>query len=426
MTKWFANKWRYLSNNGVRPEHSYEETKRIRILNQSAMIGLINTFVYGVILIILTFPKLIKLDIDVHFIFDISFLFALICCSWGTFCLVKRIGYNTGAIFTLIAVPTLLFTLSIVVKSVGIEYYFFPFFILLFYLIKKRKTVFIISVYYTILFCLASYFDYVLNYSLISSSNTQIFYFVDVIISFLSSFAFLNLFLSEFEKKQKEIEIKNTQLEEAVISANQKSDKIKLLLQELSHRTKNNLQLISSIISLQSDKITDDLAKSSIEETKNRIYSLSLLHQKLYLKDNLNTFSLSEYTEDLFDHLINIFDEKSNLLRITKDIDIIEMKIDQAVHIGLIINEILTNSFKHGLANHKDKFINISVKKTNDHDIRIAISDCGEGISNLADYQKSKSFGGSLIFSLVKQLNGNISFNEHENNEIVLSLKNIL
>jgi len=145
MMKWVVNKWRYLSDIGVYPEHSYDDIKRIRILNQSSIIGLINTFVYGVILLILSFPKLLKLNIDFHFIFDFSFLCLLVCCGLGSIILVKRFGYNTGAIFTLVSIPTMLFTLSIVLESIGIEYYFFPFFILMFYLIKKRKTVFILS-----------------------------------------------------------------------------------------------------------------------------------------------------------------------------------------------------------------------------------------------------------------------------------------
>jgi two-component sensor histidine kinase len=326
----------------------------------------------------------------------------------------------------LITFPTLLLSLNIVFDKVGTEFYYFTFFILSFYLLRKRRGLAIIAIYYTILFALAKYFDYNVNSVLIVSDKTEVFYFINIVVAFLSSYAFLSLFITEHEKKQKEIELKNLLLERAVASANQKSEEIQLLLKELSHRTKNNLQLVSSIINIQSGKITDSMAKATIDDTRDRIFAMALLHQKLYVNDNLNTFSLSDYTEDLITYLIDIFDDKSDPANIIKDIDKIEMKIDNAIHIGLVINEILTNSFKHGMSIAKEKFIKISVKKAPDHTIIISISDSGEGINRIADDNYSKSFGGSLIFSLVKQIDGEISFNENGKNEVIIRLKNIL
>jgi two-component sensor histidine kinase len=426
MFKKITRTWNAISNTGVSHEHSYEDIKRIRIINQSTIIGLINTLIYAIILVSLYVPKLAKLEVDFAFIFDVSFLFTLAIFGFLTFWLMKKYDYRVSGIFMLIAFPTLLLTLSIVLDKVGIEYYYFPFFIILFYLLRNRRGLTLISIYYIILFGLAKYFDDYLNLVIIISDKTHVFYYVNVAVAFLSSYAFLRLFITEYEKKQQEVETKNILLEKAVTIANQKSKEIQLLLKELSHRTKNNLQLVSSIINIQSGKINDQMAKNTIEDIRNRIFSMSLLHQKLYINDNLNTFSLNGYTEDLINYLIDIFDEKSNELRIIKDIESIDMKIDNAVHIGLIINEILTNSFKHALFGCKDKFIKISVKKSPDNGIRIAISDCGDGVTRLAEDNYARSFGASLIASFVKQLEGEISFNENEKNEIVIRLKNIL
>ncbi len=426
MIKKIVHIWQVLSNNGVRPHHTYEDIKRVRIINQSSVIGLINTLVYAIILLSLYIPKFLKLQFEFAFVFDILFLLTLAACGLFNLWLIKKYDYRIGSIFLLIAFPTLLLTLSIVLDKVGIEYYYFPFFIILFYLLRNRRGLTIISLYYIILFALSKLFDDYLNTSFIVSDNTQIFYYVNVAVAFLSSYAFLRLFINEYEKKQQEVETKNIQLEKVVKMANQKSEEIELLLKELSHRTKNNLQLVSSIINIQSGKITDPMAKNTIEDTRNRIHSMSLLHQKLYINDNLNTFSLNGYTEDLLNYLIDIFDEKSNHLRIIKEMEDINIKIDNAVHIGLVINEILTNSFKHALIGCKDKFIKVVIKKTSDKDIFISIADCGDGIIKVADEGDTKSFGGSLIFSLVKQMEGEISFNESERNEIIIRIKNIL
>ncbi|MEI6854213.1 MAG: histidine kinase dimerization/phosphoacceptor domain -containing protein, partial [Bacteroidota bacterium] len=334
--------------------------------------------------------------------------------------------YRIGSFFQLIAFPTLMLSLNIVLDKSGTEYYDFAFFILAFYLLRQRRGLAIISIYYALLFGLAKYFDREGSKFYIFSDTNLLFYYLHIVIAFISSFAFLSLFITEYEKKQKEIEFKNILLEKAVASANQKSEEIQLLLKELSHRTKNNLQLVSSIINIQSGKITDSMAKATIDDTRDRIFAMALLHQKLYVNDNLNTFSLSDYTEDLINYLINIFDDKSNPANIIKDIDRIEMKIDNAIHIGLVINEILTNSFKHGMSKPNEKFIKISVKKVPNHNIVISISDSGEGIVRIADDNYSKSFGGSLIFSLVKQMDGEISFNENGENEVIIRLKNIL
>jgi len=426
MFKKISHTWNQLSLNGVRPEHTYEDIKRIKIINQSSVVGLANTLMFAIILIFLSLSKLIKLEIEFGFIFDLLFLLVLAIFSFTNFWLIKKYPYNVAAIFLLTSIPTILLTLNIVFDKMGAEYYYFPFFILLFYLLRNRRGLIIISVYYIFLFTVANYFDTYFHKSFIHSDRTQVFYFANIIVSFISCFAFLSLFISEYEKKQKEIGLKNTLLVKAVETANQKSAEIQLLLKELSHRTKNNLQLVSSIINIQSGKITDATAKSTIDDTRDRIFAMALLHQKLYVNNNLNTFSLSDYAVDLINYLIDIFDDKSNQVKIIKDIDKIDMKIDNAIHIGLVINEILTNSFKHGMSKAGEKFIKVCVKKIEDYNIVISISDSGEGITQIAHNNYSGSFGGSLIFSLVKQMDGEISFNEVAKNEVIIRLKNIV
>jgi two-component sensor histidine kinase len=426
MIKKLIHIWQKLSNSGIRPEHTFEDIKRIRIINQASIIGLTNTLLYAIILISLSFSKIIKLDIELPLLFKIGFLLTISLFGLLTFVILRKYGYKVAGFFQLIAFPTLMLTLNIALDKSGTEFYDFAFFILAFYLLRQRRGLAIISMYYALIFALAKYFDRDGSTVFIVSGTNSIFYYTHIVVAFLSSFAFLSLFINEFEKKQKEVELKNTLLEQAVGSANQKSAEIELLLKELSHRTKNNLQLVSSIINIQSGQITDKLAKATIDDTRDRIAAMALLHQKLYVNDNLNTFSLSDYTIDLLKYLKDIFDDKSNPVKIITDVDKIEMKIDNAIHLGLVMNEILTNSFKHGMATSAEKFIKVTVKKVDDLNIMISIADSGKGITQIAQKNYSKSFGGSLIFSLVKQIEGEISFNEVGENEVIIRLKNIL
>jgi two-component sensor histidine kinase len=101
------------------------------------------------------------------------------------------------------------------------------------------------------------------------------------------------------------------------------------------------------------------------------------------------------------------------------------MKIDNAIHIGLIINEIITNSFKHGIINSDNKFIQIRVRSDNESGIELSVSDNGNGIEKLADNNFSTGFGASLIYSLVNQLNGSIELNKLYSNEIFIKFNNI-
>lgn len=414
--------WKVISNNGVRAEHTYEDIKRIKVINQASLIGLINTVLYIIVLAFISFPKLIKGNIEFSVIFDISLLTSLGLITFTNLILLKKYDYKIGAIFQLVSIPTLLLTCNIVFDHSGTQYYYFSFLILLFYLIKDRKLLILISHYYALLFILANLFDIVFRTTLIASENTIIFYYVNVVVSFITSISFLTLFIQEYERKQQEIITTNIELEKNIAITTQQKEEIQMMMKEISHRTKNNLQLVSSIINIQSKNITDPNAKNTIDDIRNRIVSMALLHQKLYLNNNLNTFLLEGFIDDLLNYLLGIYDNKANPVKITKHIDEIEIKIDNAIHLGLLLNELLTNSFKHGIVKSKDKFINLKVTQNDKHKLLISISDSGQNINKLADQNFSKTFGASLIHSLVEQLKGAISFNIDDKNEIIITV----
>jgi two-component sensor histidine kinase len=196
-----------------------------------------------------------------------------------------------------------------------------------------------------------------------------------------------------------------------------------VLLGELNHRTKNNLQLVSSLINNQANKLTDETAKKALLDGKNRIISIALIHKKLYQNEYFTTVSFKDYVDDLISHLVDVFDDRSNPAEIYKDIEDFNINIDNAVTLGLIINELLTNSFKHGLTGAVSRQIRIKIHCISDNDLDIIISDSGTGIEKMFNEKDSETFGLGLILSLVKQMDGTIINDVKGSNSIHLSLK---
>jgi two-component sensor histidine kinase/ligand-binding sensor domain-containing protein len=208
---------------------------------------------------------------------------------------------------------------------------------------------------------------------------------------------------------------------EEIESQNEKllfrNERIELLLRELNHRIKNNLQLISSILNLHS-RSTDNIdAKMALTEGKLRMQSLSLLHQKLYMTEKYTEVDCKEYIKELIDYLSIAFKSNYSDVHFNLDIDEFRLNLDQAVPLGLILNELVTNSLKHS---GKDKLvIDFTAKKYQDH-ITIILKDNGNGISK-SQFENSSSFGISIIKSLIDQLDGKISVECEDGNHFKIS-----
>ncbi|WMN10948.1 two-component regulator propeller domain-containing protein [Marivirga salinae] len=196
---------------------------------------------------------------------------------------------------------------------------------------------------------------------------------------------------------------------EEIESQNEKlftrNERIELLLRELNHRIKNNLQLISSILNLHS-RSTDNLdAKMALTEGKLRMQALSLLHQKLYMTEKYTEVNCKEYIRELIDYLSIAFKSNYSDVNFNLDIDNFKLNLDQAVPLGLILNELVTNSLKH--SGKDELIIDLIAKKEKEH-IYITLKDNGKGISQ-KQFENSNSFGISMIKSLVDQINGKLT-----------------
>ena len=180
-----------------------------------------------------------------------------------------------------------------------------------------------------------------------------------------------------------------------------------ILLKEIHHRVKNNLQIISGLLYLQEEQVDDPQALEAFRESRHRIASMALVHEKLYRSPNLSRVCLGEYVRDL---LPRLFGDTDAPPRIARDLHLgdVRVPIEQAVPTGLIINELLTNAYKHGFAGRTSGRLTISVGEA-DGTIEIVIRDDGPGMPDGLDLAHTASLGMQLISNLTRQLRGEIT-----------------
>ena len=182
-----------------------------------------------------------------------------------------------------------------------------------------------------------------------------------------------------------------------------KSNQNELLLKEIHHRVKNNLQTISSLLFLQSAHIEDADVKQAVSAGQHRVESMALIHQKLYQRDNLAAIEMKDYLTNLGKSLIDTFSSNPDKIDLTVEMDELELDVDTAVPLGLIANEVITNSLKYAFPNGNSGNIQINMTKEVDEKLELFIKDNGIGNANT---ESGTSFGMQLINLLISQLGG--------------------
>jgi len=177
------------------------------------------------------------------------------------------------------------------------------------------------------------------------------------------------------------------------------------LLKEIHHRVKNNLQVISSILKLQSAYVKDKKTLDLLSECRNRISSMAFIHATLYMTNDFANINFAEYVANLAGNLQQSYAGKDKKILLRLDIPKVFLHIDDAIPCGLIINELLSNSFKYAFAKKKKGAVGISVKVKKEN-IILAIWDDGSGFPKTVDYRNTESLGLQLVISLVEQLSG--------------------
>jgi two-component sensor histidine kinase len=182
-----------------------------------------------------------------------------------------------------------------------------------------------------------------------------------------------------------------------------------LLLKELHHRVKNNLQIISSIFSLQSQHVDNPEIRSILRESQNRIISIALIHEKLYQSDTIANLNLAEYIETLAINLFTSYGISSKDIRLNLNVCDVYLNIDTAIPCGLIINELVSNCLKHAFLDRASGEVSITLSVLSEGVLNLKVHDNGIGIPENLDIKKVSSLGLSLVDALVFQIKGELS-----------------
>ena len=198
-----------------------------------------------------------------------------------------------------------------------------------------------------------------------------------------------------------------------------------MLLQEIHHRVKNNLQVISSLLRLQSRFIKDQNSIDIFKETQNRVRSIAILHEKLYQSDNLAKIKINEYVKILAEDLMYFYELEESNINMILDIDDVSLNIETAIPCGLLINEMVANSLKYAFPNQKNGEIKIELHSNNEDQFNLTVGDNGVGIPDEIDPEKAETFGMQLIKYLTKQLKGTIELDNNNGTKYQLKFNEL-
>jgi PAS domain S-box-containing protein len=179
-------------------------------------------------------------------------------------------------------------------------------------------------------------------------------------------------------------------------------------LKELHHRVKNNLQVISSLLFLQSTHTTDSEVMEILKESQSRVKSIALIHEKLYQQPELGKIDFGEYVRDLVNDLFRSYGIRHEVVNVRMQIDNVFLEIDTAIPCGLIINEIVSNVFKHAYPSGQGGTVSIELIRGSSGEFQLTIRDDGVGLPPDFDLQASKSLGLKLVTDLARQLDGKV------------------
>lgn len=189
------------------------------------------------------------------------------------------------------------------------------------------------------------------------------------------------------------------------------------LMREIHHRVKNNLQVISSLLGIQSRNVTDQVALDALNEGRSRVHTMSLIHQDLYQHDNLTGIRIQDYFEKLIQSLLNTYNVTSGQIAVETDVDDLTLDVDTVIPLGLIINELVSNSLKYAFPSGEGK-IQVTLKEQTDG-LLLSVADNGVGMTN-PDISQHSSYGYELIQALVDKLEGSLEIDGQQGTQVTI------
>jgi two-component sensor histidine kinase len=193
-----------------------------------------------------------------------------------------------------------------------------------------------------------------------------------------------------------------------------------VLLQEVHHRVKNNLAVISSLLNMKADMTSDGPAKVALEESQRRVHSIALIHEHLYGSEHLDRINFAEYAQQLVQVLHSAFNGASARIAIRMDIDPIELGVHLAVPAALILNELLSNALKYAFPAGRNGEIHVTFREWEPGHVELAVEDDGIGSPDLLVERKTRSVGLQIVRILTAQLGGTLEQELRPGTRVVL------
>jgi two-component sensor histidine kinase len=214
--------------------------------------------------------------------------------------------------------------------------------------------------------------------------------------------------------------LKAKQAEDALQQTLREKD---VLIKEIHHRVKNNLQIILSLIHLQLRNITSAEARESLLTLQNRIRTMALVHEKFYRTENMASINIAEYLERLAIHLFTVYRVAQKKIKLLTDLESFQVNINVAIPVGLIVNELVTNSIKHAFPDSNKGCVSISLKSQDDETCLLKVEDDGQGLSESVNWQQPSTLGLEIVRLLADQIDARIQLNPGPGTRFELNFK---
>ena len=183
-----------------------------------------------------------------------------------------------------------------------------------------------------------------------------------------------------------------------------------MLIREVHHRVKNNLQIISSLLMLQSDLIEDERYRNIFQESIDRIRTMSVIHEMLYKSDDLGQIDNQEYLGTICENIRKSYVDESSRITLNVDIEKMHCDVERAIICGLILNELISNALKHAFPDDRSGTIDVSFKRLDDGILELLVQDDGVGISGEIDFEHADTMGMLITYNMVnRQLHGTLT-----------------
>lgn len=195
------------------------------------------------------------------------------------------------------------------------------------------------------------------------------------------------------------------------------------LMKEIHHRVKNNLQVVSSLLKLQSHYIKDEQAQEAVKDSRNRVQSMALIHQNLYQDDNLTGIDVQDYISKLCENLFQSYNIHPHRIKLIKEIEPLNLDVDTVVPVGLILNELITNSLKYGFPGEKEGAIKIIVQADNSI-LKLKVYDNGVGLPDDFQTRFKETFGYKMIQTFIQKLKGELKTYSEEGTKVEITITN--